>query len=38
MTNNPHMVSQMLICRWVDTDEPGAPRVLAVRVGTDEVN
>ena len=32
------MVSQMLIRRWADQDEAGAPRVRSVTVGTAEVN
>ena len=32
------MVSQVLIRRWADKDEFGAPRVRAVTVGTGEVN
>ena len=32
------MVSQMLIRRWADKDEAGAPRVRSVTVGTAELN
>lgn len=38
MTSEPHMVSQMLMRRWADRDEAGAPRVRSVTVGTAEVN
>ena len=38
MTDNPHMVSQMLIRRWADKDKSGAPRVRSVTVGTGDVN